>query len=513
MRQILLGLGMLGVSFSAAVGTAGWWGAHALGEHMDEAVIATQATQAATMGDMMHDALRGDVFQALMYGQLGDEAGLSQARKEAKEHGDGFKARVHDLQGLPMSADLKARADALAPVVDRYAAAGEEIAMLAAQDNKAAQAKLPGFVALFKELETVQESLVEGIETAAKRSEENAQQARSRTLWLLAGVTLAGAAMLFTASLLVTRYLMQTLGAEPDTVRKLLRRVTGGDLGVQVRVKQGDQDSVIASMAAMVAQLRQTVANVRDNADSVANASAEVSAGSTDLSNRTQDQAAALERSASALEQLSSTVSHNADNAAQANQLAQGASAVAGHGGEVVTQLVSTMQDIHRSSQKIAEIISVIDGIAFQTNILALNAAVEAARAGEQGRGFAVVAGEVRNLAQRSAEAAKEIKSLITSSVERVTMGAEQADQAGSTMKSIVDAIAKVTDVIGEISSASREQTAGIAQVTDAVTQMDQGTQSNAALVEQTAAAAESLRNQADHLARAVGTFKLSAQT
>lgn len=312
------------------------------------------------------------------------------------------------------------------------------------------------------------------------------------------------------AALLVTRYLMQTLGAEPHTVRKLLRRVAEGDLGVEVRLKPHDTESVMASLADTVHQLRQTVSNVRDNADSVANASGEVSAGSTDLSNRTQDQAAALERSASALEQLSGTVSHNADNAAQANQLAQGASDVAGHGGAVVEQLVSTMQEIHRSSQKIAEIIGVIDGIAFQTNILALNAAVEAARAGEQGRGFAVVAGEVRSLAQRSAEAAREIKSLITSSVERVTVGAEQADQAGSTMKNIVEAIAKVTDVIGEISSASREQTAGIAQVAEAVTQMDQGTQSNAALVEQTAAAAESLRNQADHLARSVATFKLA---
>ena len=406
---------------------------------------------------------------------------------------------------------MKAKADALAPLIEQYARTGQDLAALAAQDRTAAMARLPDFIALFNRLADDQDHAIEGIEAAAKASGEAAQNTRSRTLWTVAGITLAGAALLFAAAMAVTRYLMHTLGAEPHTVRKLLRRVMDGDLSLHVRVQPGDEESVMASLAAMVTQLRQTVANVRDNADSVANASAEVSAGSTDLSNRTQDQAAALERSASALEQLSSTVGHNADNAAQASQLAQGASSVAGHGGEVVAQLVSTMQDIHRSSQKIAEIISVIDGIAFQTNILALNAAVEAARAGEQGRGFAVVAGEVRSLAQRSAEAAKEIKTLINSSVERVTTGAEQADQAGSTMQSIVDAISKVTDVIGEISSASREQTAGIAQVTDAVSQMDQGTQSNAALVEQTAAAAESLRDQADHLARAVGTFKLNA--
>jgi methyl-accepting chemotaxis protein len=228
------------------------------------------------------------------------------------------------------------------------------------------------------------------------------------------------------------------------------------------------------------------------------------------LSSRTQDQAAALERSASALEQLSATVGHNADSAAEASQLAQGASTVAAHGGEVVSHLVNTMQDINHSSQKIADIIGVIDGIAFQTNILALNAAVEAARAGEQGRGFAVVAGEVRNLAQRSAEAAREIKTLITTSVERVAAGAEQANQAGSTMQEIVSAISRVNDIIGEISSASREQTAGIAQVADAVNQMDQGTQSNAALVEETAAAAESLSNQASQLAESVAAFKVS---
>lgn len=510
MRQVLLGLGGLGMMFSAAVGTAGWLGAHALGERMNESVVATQATQAATMGDMMHDALRGDVFQALMYAQAGDTAGSAEALKNAKEHGEHFVARIHQLQGMPMAPELKLKANALAPVIEGYAAAGQEIAQLASHDAKAATDKLPSFLALFKQLEIEQDVVIEGIEAAAKATQEDAQHTRTQTEWWLAGVTVAGAALLCAAALLVTRYLMQTLGAEPHTVRKLLRRVAEGDLGVEVRLKPHDTESVMASLADTVHQLRQTVSNVRDNADSVANASGEVSAGSTDLSNRTQDQAAALERSASALEQLSGTVSHNADNAAQANQLAQGASDVAGHGGAVVEQLVSTMQEIHRSSQKIAEIIGVIDGIAFQTNILALNAAVEAARAGEQGRGFAVVAGEVRSLAQRSAEAAREIKSLITSSVERVTVGAEQADQAGSTMKNIVEAIAKVTDVIGEISSASREQTAGIAQVAEAVTQMDQGTQSNAALVEQTAAAAESLRNQADHLARSVATFKLA---
>ncbi|RTL32080.1 MAG: methyl-accepting chemotaxis protein [Burkholderiales bacterium] len=509
MKQVLLGLGVLSALLSAAVGGTGWWGLNTLGRDMDESVMATHATQTATMGDMMHDALRGDVFQALMYVQMGDAAGMAQAQKDAKTHGDNFVARVHELQGMPLAADLKQKVDALAPVIERYAAAGQALTEQALHDGQGAQAQLPAFLALFKQLETEQDVVIEGIEAAAKATRAEAQQARTQSLLILAIVMVLGGALLLIAIGTVTRHIMQTLGAEPDTVRKLLRRVKDGELGVDVRVEPRDNSSVMASLAEMVQQLRATVLNVRDNADSVANASSEVSAGSSDLSNRTQDQAAALERSASALEQLSSTVSHNADNAAQATQLAQGASDVAAHGGEMVDRLVGTMQDIHQSSQKIAEIISVIDGIAFQTNILALNAAVEAARAGEQGRGFAVVAGEVRSLAQRSAGAAREIKSLISSSVERATVGAQQADQTGATMKNIVEAIARVTDVIAEISSASKEQTTGIAQVTEAVVQMDQGTQSNAALVEQTAAAAESLRNQADHLARAVAAFQL----
>jgi len=510
MRHILLSLGVLGVVFTSTVGGVGWWGLQSLGASMDNTVTDTQATQAATMGDMMHEGLRGDVFQALMYAQSGDAAGAGKAFKEAQAHGDEFIARVHALQTLPLSAEIKSGVDALVPLVERYAATGKEITQLATQDGQAAMARLPDFIALFEQLAVDQDKVIEAIEAGAKVTQTRGNESRAQTQWILLVTALLGALLMFTTTAMVGRHLLQTLGGEPSTVRKLLRRVSDGELGVQVRLQANDEHSVMASLAHTIERLRRTVSNVRDNADSVANASAEVSAGSSDLSNRTQDQAAALERSASALEQLSSTVGHNADSASQASQLAQGASDVAGQGGVVVQQLVTTMQAISQSSQKIADIIGVIDGIAFQTNILALNAAVEAARAGEQGRGFAVVAGEVRSLAQRCAAAAREIKTLINASVERVNTGAGQADQAGSTMKEIVTAISHVTDIIGEISSASREQTAGIAQVTDAVNQMDQGTQSNAALVEQTAAAAESLRNQADQLARSVATFKLA---
>ncbi|MFN4003943.1 MAG: methyl-accepting chemotaxis protein [Hylemonella sp.] len=260
----------------------------------------------------------------------------------------------------------------------------------------------------------------------------------------------------------------------------------------------------------MLQRMQTAVATVRQGAESVSTASAEIAQGNQDLSARTESQASALEETAASMEELGSTVKQNADNARQANQLAQSASTVAVKGGEVVAQVVDTMKGINDASKKIADIINVIDGIAFQTNILALNAAVEAARAGEQGRGFAVVAGEVRNLAQRSAEAAKEIKALITDSVGRVEQGTALVDQAGATMNEVVASIRRVTDIMGEISAASAEQSAGVAQVGEAITQMDQTTQQNAALVEEMAAAAASLNTQAQELVQAVAVFRLA---
>jgi len=292
--------------------------------------------------------------------------------------------------------------------------------------------------------------------------------------------------------------------AQADELAAL--NLTGNHSGDQGNDEVGE---FVAALDRMRNEMSHVVSTVRRNSDSVATASSQIAQGNQDLSGRTEQQASSLQQTASSMEQLGSTVRQNADNARQANQLAQGASSVAARGGEVVSQVVDTMKGINDSSRKIADIISVIDGIAFQTNILALNAAVEAARAGEQGRGFAVVAGEVRNLAQRSAEAAKEIKSLISTSVDRVEQGTELVDQAGSTMQEIVASIKRVSDIIGEISAASAEQSSGVAQVGNAVSQMDQATQQNAALVEESAAAAESLKQQAQQLVQAVSVFKV----
>ncbi len=327
---------------------------------------------------------------------------------------------------------------------------------------------------------------------------------------VLLGISLFAAGLAAFLGWRITARLSAALGAEPADLSDAAQRVAEGDLSAVQGAHQAPAGSVLASMGAMQRQLLGLIGQVRTSADSIATASAEIAQGNNDLSGRTEQQASALQQTAASMEQLSSTVKQNADSARQANQLAQGASAVAIKGGDVVGQVVETMKGINDSSKKIADIIGVIDGIAFQTNILALNAAVEAARAGEQGRGFAVVASEVRSLAGRSADAAKEIKALIGASVERVEQGTALVDQAGETMAEVVGSIRRVTDIMGEISAASLEQSNGVSQVGQAVTQMDQATQQNAALVEESAAAAESMKVQAQQLVRAVSVFKVA---
>ncbi len=305
--------------------------------------------------------------------------------------------------------------------------------------------------------------------------------------------------------------LMSTADGGLHEVGSLLSAVADGDLNRRVEVELPGQFGRLASDAnRTVEQLSQIVGQIRQGSDAISSAAAEIAAGNSDLSQRTEQQAASLEETASSMEELTSTVRQNADNARQANQLAIGAAEVAGQGGAVVGEVVQTMNAINASSKKIVDIIGVIDGIAFQTNILALNAAVEAARAGEQGRGFAVVAAEVRSLAQRSANAAKEIKALITDSVVKVEEGSELVDQAGKTMEEIVTSVKRVADIIADISAASQEQTAGIDQVNQAITQMDEGTQQNAALVEEASAAARSMEQQAEQLVQTVAVFRLA---
>ena len=331
---------------------------------------------------------------------------------------------------------------------------------------------------------------------------------RSFMIALVLGSVAAGLAL----GALITRALTRQLGGEPAYAVQIAGAIAEGDLTVDIRTASHDSSSLLFAMKTMRDKLVGIVSQVRSGTDTINTASGEIAQGNLDLSSRTEEQASSLEETASSMEQLTSAVRQNADNARQANVLAGAASDVAGKGGAAVGQVVQTMESINASSRKIVDIISVIDGIAFQTNILALNAAVEAARAGEEGRGFAVVASEVRSLAQRSASAAKEIKTLIGDSVDQVEAGAKLVHDAGKTMDEVVASVRQVADIMQEITAASAEQSAGLEQVNQAVLPMDQVTQHNAALGEEAAAAAESLQGQAQTLTELVGVFRLHAQ-
>jgi methyl-accepting chemotaxis protein len=422
-----------------------------------------------------------------------------------------LKAMQDDYVKLLESAEEKQLYAELLDMWQRYMAEDAKVRAAARQNDDAlAKSLIRGesnklIVAMRKNVDKAVDMYTEGGRAAALAGAQRYAQSRALIIALVCGSVLLGAA----GAALLTRWLMRRLGGEPDYATEIVKHIAAGDLSMDVETRAGDDASLLAAMKAMQANLAHIVGNVRTATSTISSASTQIAAGNMDLSSRTEQQASALQQTAASMEELTTTVRNNAEHANQANALADTAAGVAQQGSTAVARVVDTMGSIHASSQKIVDIIAVIDGIAFQTNILALNAAVEAARAGEQGRGFAVVAGEVRTLAQRSAAAAKEIKELIGASVQQVESGAGLVSEAGATMREVLQTVQQMHELMVEISNAGREQSAGIQQVHQAITQMDGVTHQNAALVEQAATAAHSLHEQAEALDHLVSVFKL----
>ncbi|MFZ6731300.1 methyl-accepting chemotaxis protein [Undibacterium sp. Ji42W] len=425
-----------------------------------------------------------------------------------KEAITGLKENETDYARLISEPDEKKQFEEYSKSMTEYLQISDKMAALAKEGNsKDAMALMRGDSSKLNTkvralVDKMVKTNVEGGVDAYKRGAESYESSRTLIIIVLVSSIALGMLLAVAIARIVSRPLQ-------DAVR-VAQTVAAGDLTSHIESHTSDETGLLLqALKEMNQSLLKVVSEVRQGTDEIAAATKEIAEGNMDLSNRTENQASSLEETASSMEEITSTIKHNSDNARQANQLSHSASAVAQKGGDVVSQVVDTMGSINESSKKIVDIIAVIDGIAFQTNILALNAAVEAARAGEQGRGFAVVASEVRNLAQRSASAAKEIKELINDSVDKVGQGTRLVDQAGETMKEVVDSVKRVSDIISEITAAGTEQSAGIEQINVAVTQMDEMTQQNAALVEQAAAAAGALQDQAENLSRIVSVFKL----
>ena len=507
LRAMLTAFTVAALSVTALVGAVSLWGARQAGDAAAQTFVAKDVTADVLPPPMYLIEMRLVLSQGVE-GTLP----LETVKAEVQRLGNEYDARVKFWKANPPYG-LEARLlggqhdaglafiTAAGKVVEALGANADPATVQAALKTAhgAYLAHRAGVDATVKESTAFADSSIAAFDSTARTL--------VRAQWMLLGLAALGLAAF---GVWIRRAVWAAVGGEPADAAAMARAVSQFDLSVQVPIAPGDRSSIMAAMGQMSEALARIVTQVRSSSDSIATGSSEIAMGNAHLGERTEQQASALQVTASSMEELSSTVQQTTDNARQANQLALEASGVAIKGGEVVGQVVETMRGINESSKKIADIIGVIDGIAFQTNILALNAAVEAARAGEQGRGFAVVASEVRSLAGRSAEAAKEIKGLIAASVERVELGSALVDQAGVTMTEVVNSIQRVTAIMGDISTASTQQSAGVAQVGDAVSQMDQATQQNAALAEQSAGAAESLKEQAQQLVQAVAVFKLA---
>ncbi len=501
-RLLLLTLGSL--LFITIVGGVGYWSAAKLGSAKDEIQINQTAIRDQMQADMMHDALRGDVMGALLAAIKNDTAAAASARTDYEEHSGSFNESITELEGLGLSEGVRKALGCVRPAMADYTNRAGEMLDLAARDTKAADAALQDFLVSFKKLESEMEELGDAIE--ADSSDVQAA-ASTETTKLVLLITAALAWLVLLAwSTSITRSITRPLKSAVDIAGAVARGRLDQDIKSEARDETGQ---LLRSLADMTTSLGEIVLRVRSGTASMAQSAAQVADGTEDLAQRTSNQSTALEGATARMEFLAGTVRENAARTEEARGLSVAAANVAHGGEEAVGHVIETMTAIATSSRRIEEIISVIEGIAFQTNILALNAAVEAARADEQGRGFAVVSSEVRSLAQRSAEAAREIKKLIEESATLVRAGSGQVQIAGSTMQDVVASIRKVTTLMDSIAASTGEQNVGIAKLASAMREMDTVTQQNAALVEESSAATQAMRTEARELTLSVGRFQL----
>jgi methyl-accepting chemotaxis protein I, serine sensor receptor len=507
LRWSIFLLGAIGVLAALAVAIQAYWSQGRMEQSAAE-VFVSKDVVADILPPPMYLIEARLVLSQAVEGSMAPQEAANQLQRLDNE----YQARVRHWQANPPYGLEQFLLGAQHQAAERFltAARDQVLAPLGVGDREAARQNLSAVHALYLEHRAGVDRTVQEGNRFAAASLESFGAAHTISVRAALAIALLAVVSVVVVYLLVLR----SIDGPVRRCTQMAREIADGNLAAPGASGQRARRDVIGELESALVDMRvhlsSVVQGVRESADAVATASTEIASGNLDLSRRTEQQASALEETAASMEELGSTVRLNAGHAQQASELAAGASQVASRGGEVVDQVVTTMQGIQHSAQKIADISSMIDSIAFQTNILALNAAVEAARAGEQGRGFAVVAGEVRSLAQRSAEASREIKGLIGTSVDAATQGATLADQAGHTMHEIVASIRRVSDVVGEISNASREQSMGVSQVGQAVVQIDQATQQNAALVEESAAAADSLKQQAQRLVQAVSVFRLN---
>jgi methyl-accepting chemotaxis protein len=508
-RQRLLMMNLATLLFVSLVGLVGYYAVHVLDTSMDAISTNGAAMKDQLQADQAHDALRADVLAARLAAEKNDAVEIKQVRDDTAEHIALFRKLIKEMDAAGADAELRQAMDKVRPDVDRYLKSAGDMVELSLSNPAAAQARFADFMDSFHVLEKSMAGLSDLIEHNSEATKAVGDRAVVESRIHIIGFGLLAVVVSLVVGQLISRSILQPL----EEAVGFAARVSQGDLSSQLTLAEGDvteTGQLKRALRDMNGSLHRIVSEVRSGTDAIAISTGEIASGNLDLSSRTEAQASSLEETASSMEEMTSAVRQNSSNAGEANQLASSAAQVATRGGAVMAQVVETMGAIHSSSQKVVDIISVIEGIAFQTNILALNAAVEAARAGEQGRGFAVVASEVRGLAQRADAAAKEVRQLIEASATQVDEGSGLVGQAGGTMQEIVTSIQRVTAIVGEIAVASREQETGIDQVNQAIGTIDSATQQNAALVEQAAAAAGALQEQAARLAQAVKVFRLA---